>query len=105
MNLMNVKPDRGFYKVSITASSVTNTITVKVLSEAMLDYLEIGTGDADQTTQPKLTKYFHNADIFRFFIYSIFYIIFLYCFFFIFLMKKVTFIILNFLLKFFIIPG
>lgn len=57
MNLMNVKPDRGFYKISITAASVTNTITVKVLSEAILDYLEIGTGDADQTTQPKLTKY------------------------------------------------
>ncbi|XP_029170574.1 dolichyl-diphosphooligosaccharide--protein glycosyltransferase subunit 2 [Nylanderia fulva] len=56
VNLMNVKPDRGFYKISITAASVTNTITVKVLSEAILDYLEIGTGDADQTTQPKLTK-------------------------------------------------
>lgn len=57
MNLMNVKPDRGFYKISISAASVTNTITVKVLSEAILDYLEIGTGDADQTTQPKLTRY------------------------------------------------
>ncbi|GAB1868025.1 Dolichyl-diphosphooligosaccharide--protein glycosyltransferase subunit 2 [Camponotus japonicus] len=56
MNLMNVKPDRGFYKISITAASVTNTITVKVLSEAVLDYLEIGTGDADQTTQPKLIR-------------------------------------------------
>ncbi|XP_020293831.1 dolichyl-diphosphooligosaccharide--protein glycosyltransferase subunit 2 isoform X2 [Pseudomyrmex gracilis] len=56
MDLMNVKPDRGFYKISITGASVTNTITVKVLSEAILDYLEIGTGDADQTTQPKLTK-------------------------------------------------
>lgn len=56
VNFMNVKPDRGFYKISITAVSVTNTITVKVLSEAILDYLEIGTGDADQTTQPKLTK-------------------------------------------------
>lgn len=54
---MNVKPDRGFYKISITAASVTNTITVKVLSEAVLDYLEIGTGDADQTTQPKLIRY------------------------------------------------
>ncbi|XP_011269845.1 dolichyl-diphosphooligosaccharide--protein glycosyltransferase subunit 2 [Camponotus floridanus] len=56
MNLMNVKPDRGFYKISITAASVSNTITVKVLSEAVLDYLEIGTGDADQTTQPKLIR-------------------------------------------------
>lgn len=57
MNLMNVKPDRGFYKISITAASVTNTIMVKILSEAVLDYLEIGTGDADQTTQPKLIRY------------------------------------------------
>ncbi|XP_018397235.1 PREDICTED: dolichyl-diphosphooligosaccharide--protein glycosyltransferase subunit 2 [Cyphomyrmex costatus] len=56
MNLMNVKPDRGFYKILVTAASVKNTITVKVLSEAILDYLEIGTGDADQTTQPKLTR-------------------------------------------------
>lgn len=57
---MNVKPDRGFYKILVTTASVTNTITVKVLSEAILDYLEIGTGDADQTTQPKLTRYVHN---------------------------------------------
>ncbi|XP_011141992.1 dolichyl-diphosphooligosaccharide--protein glycosyltransferase subunit 2 [Harpegnathos saltator] len=56
MNLMSVKPDRGFYKISITAASVTNLVTVKVLSETILDYLEIGTGDADQTTQPKLTR-------------------------------------------------
>lgn len=60
MNLMNAKPDRGFYKISITAASVTNSITVKVLSETILDYLEIGTGDADQTTQPKLTRYLRN---------------------------------------------
>lgn len=60
INFMNVKPDRGFYKILVTTASVTNTITVKVLSEAILDYLEIGTGDADQTTQPKLTRYVHN---------------------------------------------
>lgn len=64
MNLMNVKPDRGFYKISITAAAVTNTITVKVLSEALLDYLEIGTGDADQTTQPKLTRYLATLILF-----------------------------------------
>lgn len=60
MNLMNTKPDRGFYKISIAAASVTNAITVKVLSETVLDYLEIGTGDADQTTQPKLLRYSYN---------------------------------------------
>lgn len=66
MNLMDVKPDRGFYKISITAASVTNSVTVKVLSETLLDYLEIGTGDADQTTQPKLTKYLHNNIFYNF---------------------------------------
>lgn len=56
MNLMEAKPERGFYKISVTAGPVTNTVTVKVLCEVVVDYLEIGTGDADQTTQPKLTR-------------------------------------------------
>lgn len=54
---MKAKPDRGFYKISVSAASVTNTIKIKVLSEVIVDYLEIGTGDADQTTQPKLARY------------------------------------------------
>ncbi|XP_031843739.1 oligosaccharide transferase delta subunit [Nomia melanderi] len=56
MNLMEAKPERGFYKISVTAGSVVNTVTVKVLCEVVVDHLEIGTGDADQTTQPKLTR-------------------------------------------------
>ncbi|CAL7942794.1 unnamed protein product [Xylocopa violacea] len=56
MNFMEMKPERGFYKISITAGSVTNTVTVKVLSDVVVDYMEIGTADADQTTQPKLTR-------------------------------------------------
>lgn len=56
MNLMEAKPERGFYKISVTAGPVTNDVTVKVLCEVVVDYLEIGTGDADQTTQPKLTR-------------------------------------------------
>lgn len=56
MNLMEAKPERGFYKISVTAGSVMNTVTVKVLCEVVVDHLEIGTGDADQTTQPKLTR-------------------------------------------------
>ena len=56
LNLMETKPERGFYKISITAGSVTNTVMVKVLCQVAVDYLEIGTGDADQTTQPKLTR-------------------------------------------------
>lgn len=53
---MDIKPQRGFYKITVTAGTVSNTVTVKVLSEVKVDYLEIGTGDADQTTQPKLVK-------------------------------------------------
>lgn len=53
---MDIKPQRGFYKITVSAGSVSNTVMVKVLSEVKIDYLEIGTGDADQTTQPKLTK-------------------------------------------------
>lgn len=53
---MDAKPERGFYKVSISAGSISNTVTVKVLSEAVVDYLEIGTADADQTMQPKLVR-------------------------------------------------
>ena len=56
LNLMEKKPERGFYKISVAAGSVTNTVTVKVLCEVVVDYLEIGTADADQTTQPKLTR-------------------------------------------------
>ncbi|XP_046817053.1 dolichyl-diphosphooligosaccharide--protein glycosyltransferase subunit 2 [Vespa crabro] len=56
MDFMKAKPDRGFYKISVSAASVTSTIKVKVLSEVVVDYLEMGTGDADQTTQPKLAR-------------------------------------------------
>ncbi|XP_076176441.1 oligosaccharide transferase delta subunit [Ptiloglossa arizonensis] len=56
INFMEFKPERGFYKISVMAGSVTNTVTVKVLCHVVVDYLEIGTGDADQTTQPKLTR-------------------------------------------------
>ncbi|XP_011308202.1 dolichyl-diphosphooligosaccharide--protein glycosyltransferase subunit 2 [Fopius arisanus] len=59
MNFMDIKPQRGFYKIQVSAGSVSNTVTVKVLSEVKVDYLEIGTGDADQTTQPKLVKIAH----------------------------------------------
>lgn len=56
MNFMETKPERGFYKISVTAGSVTNTVVVKVLCEVVVDHMEIGTADADQTTQPKLTR-------------------------------------------------
>lgn len=56
MNIMDTKPERGFYKISVAAGTVMSTIVVKVLCDVSIDHMEIGTADADQTTQPKLTR-------------------------------------------------
>lgn len=56
MNLNEIKPQRGFYKISVSAGAASNAIEVKVITDVKVDYLEMGTGDADQTTQPKLVK-------------------------------------------------
>ncbi|XP_001601669.2 dolichyl-diphosphooligosaccharide--protein glycosyltransferase subunit 2 [Nasonia vitripennis] len=59
LNFMSATPEPGFYKIAVSAGSVANTVTIKVLAEVKVDYLEIGTADADQTTQPKLVKVAH----------------------------------------------
>lgn len=56
LNFLAANPDPGFYKIAVSAGSVQNTVTVKVLTEIVIDSLEIGAADADQITQPKLTK-------------------------------------------------
>lgn len=66
LNLLESKPDRGQYKLTVSASvdkpdpripaAVSSTVTVKVLCEAVVDFLDIGVVDADQTTQGKLTR-------------------------------------------------
>lgn len=63
---MENKPERGFYKVSVSAvpakadprfvGNVGAIIQVKVLSAVVVESAEIGSADADQTTAPKLTK-------------------------------------------------
>ncbi|KAK7866677.1 hypothetical protein R5R35_006061 [Gryllus longicercus] len=66
VNLMELKPERGFYKLSISAAlakpdprlvgNVGASLTVKVMCAVAVENVEIGTVDADQTTQAKLTK-------------------------------------------------
>ncbi|XP_011503623.1 PREDICTED: dolichyl-diphosphooligosaccharide--protein glycosyltransferase subunit 2 [Ceratosolen solmsi marchali] len=56
LNFMDTLPEPGFYKIVLSAASVVNTVSIKVLTEVKVDYLEIGTADADQTTQPKLVN-------------------------------------------------
>lgn len=66
VNLMEVKPEPGLYKVSVNAlptkadsrlvGNVGVTLSVKVMCSVAVDSLEIGVADADQTTQPKFEK-------------------------------------------------
>ncbi|XP_046989739.1 dolichyl-diphosphooligosaccharide--protein glycosyltransferase subunit 2 [Schistocerca americana] len=66
LNLMEVKPERGLYKLTVSAAlakpdprlvgNVGASLTIKVMCAVAVENVEIGTADADQTTQPKLTK-------------------------------------------------
>ncbi|KAL7288119.1 hypothetical protein TKK_0017782 [Trichogramma kaykai] len=59
LNFMTSTPEPGFYKIAVSAGSATNTVLIKVLTEVKVSSLEIGTADADQTTQAKLIKVAH----------------------------------------------
>jgi hypothetical protein len=63
---METKPERGLYKLSVSAAlakpdprlvgNVGASLTVKVMCAVAVESVEIGTVDADQTTQAKLAK-------------------------------------------------
>lgn len=55
-NFNEIKPQSDFYTVFVSAGAPSNIIKFKVITDVKVDYLEIGTADADQTTQPKLVK-------------------------------------------------
>ncbi|XP_023714512.1 dolichyl-diphosphooligosaccharide--protein glycosyltransferase subunit 2 [Cryptotermes secundus] len=66
VNLMETKPERGLYKLSVSAAlakpdprlvgNVGASLTVKVMCAVGVENVEVGTVDADQTTQAKLAK-------------------------------------------------
>lgn len=66
VNLMETKPERGLYKLSVSAAlakpdprlvgNVGASLTVKVMCAVSVENVEVGTVDADQTTQVKLAK-------------------------------------------------
>ena len=69
VDLMAVKPGKGFYELTLTAQpSKANEklagneaamLLVKVLGSIDIDKVEIGVGDADQSTAPKLNPVAH----------------------------------------------
>lgn len=66
VNLMEAKPEPGLYKLSVNAvpvkpdprwvGNIGVVLSLKVMCAAVVESFEIGTGDADQSTQPKFEK-------------------------------------------------
>lgn len=71
LDLTEGRPERGQYKVTVSATlerpqtripSAANAVfTVHVLTNAVIDFVDIGSVDADQTTQGKLVRYVHGV--------------------------------------------
>lgn len=55
LNLSKIKSQYGLYKISISAGSNTASVNVAVLGEIQVNSVEIGIGDVDGTTSPRIT--------------------------------------------------
>lgn len=63
---MESRPERGAYRVAVIAAAtkpdpkipapVAANIAVKVMTTLVVDSAEIGVGDADEITQPRMHK-------------------------------------------------
>jgi oligosaccharyltransferase complex subunit delta (ribophorin II) len=66
LNVFEEKPTPGQYSVTVSASlnqadpripsNIVTSVTIKAMCAVTITSFEIGTADADQTTQPKLHK-------------------------------------------------
>lgn len=55
LNLSKIKSQHGLYKISLSAGSKSANFNVAVLGEIQVSSIEIGIGDVDGTTSPKVT--------------------------------------------------
>ncbi|CAK1544392.1 unnamed protein product [Leptosia nina] len=55
LNLSKIKTQYGMYKISLAAGTKSSNFNVAVLGEIQLGNLEVGIGDVDGTTSPKVT--------------------------------------------------
>lgn len=55
LNLSKIKAQYGLYKIALSAGSKTTNVNVAVLGEIQVGSVEVGIGDADGTTSPKIT--------------------------------------------------
>lgn len=55
LNLSKIKAQYGLYKIALSAGSKTSNVNVAVLGEIVVTSIEVGVGDVDGTTSPKIT--------------------------------------------------
>ncbi|XP_069361221.1 uncharacterized protein [Maniola hyperantus] len=55
LNLSKIKAQHGLYKISLSAGAKSANFNVAVLGEIVVSSVEIGVGDVDGTTSPRLT--------------------------------------------------
>ncbi|CAG9796897.1 unnamed protein product [Diatraea saccharalis] len=56
LNLSKIKAQYGLYKIALSAGSKTTNVNVAVLGEIQVASVEVGVGDVDGTTSPRLTN-------------------------------------------------
>lgn len=55
LNLSKIKTQYGLYKIALSAGTNTASVNVAVLGDIQVGSVEIGVGDVDGTTSPKVT--------------------------------------------------
>lgn len=55
LNLSKIKAQYGLYKISLSAGTKSANFNIAVLGEIKVDSIEVGVGDVDGTTSPKIT--------------------------------------------------
>lgn len=55
LNLSKIKAQYGLYKIALSAGAKAASVNVAVLGEIQVSSVEVGIGDVDGTTSPKIT--------------------------------------------------
>ncbi|XP_059058428.1 dolichyl-diphosphooligosaccharide--protein glycosyltransferase subunit 2 [Achroia grisella] len=56
LNLSKIKAQYGLYKIVLSAGGKTASVNIAVLGEIQVSNIEVGVGDVDGTTSPKITN-------------------------------------------------
>lgn len=59
LDLMKVKPERGLYKLALSAGTSSSTLPIRVLGAIEIESVEVGIGDVDGSSGAKLNAIAH----------------------------------------------